>query len=984
MNHSLLGKMRMLRRTFFVLMLTLLLASMLTLAFNIQPVKASGTIYIRADGSIDPPDAPISTVDNVTYVLTGNITSDADGIVMERNNIIVDGNGYTIQGAGGGKGIDLSGRTNVTVKNAQITGFFYGVYLNSSSNNIVSGNKATANVYHISLQSSSNNNISGNCVINSGGPGVSSGWGIHVAFSSSNSICGNNAANNEWGINIGDSSNNTMTGNNMTNGWVGINIYHSSNNTITGNKIANNQIGIEFSNSSNNTIYHNNFIDNRGRQVYIYSYVSINVWDNGYPSGGNYWSDYTGTDANGDGIGDTPYVIDVNNQDRYPLTHPWSPLPVHNINTGLGYATIQEAINANETLDGHTIFVETGTYYENVVMNKTLSLIGENKDTTIIDGGNDFEAIALRIIVNNIVFRGFTTKVGGMLSVNMLLNETDNTLIADNNLMRGELEPSGIRVYSSANITLTRNNITGYGPGVVLFNSSCVSIAENRIVEGSAGVGLVKSFNNTVTRNNLTEICGSAILLSESFNNTIADNKITGWVHPTYGYSGAGIQLRAYPGENGSSNNTFYDNEIRNCSFGILVPYYVGGALHHNNIFLRNNVENNNYGAELWHSFNFTFKDNRFSDNKYGFGVYGFDLLDYIQDIDSSNTVDGKLVYYWVNQQNRRVPEDAGYVALINSTDITAKNLDLKNNGQGLLLAYTKNSLITSNNITNNNRGIHIDSSSNSSIIGNNITANNFDGIRIEYSSNNSISGNNITENKRCGVYFQDSSNNTIHHNNFINNTNQAYSYGSANVWDDGYPSGGNYWSDYTGVDVKSGSDQNETGSDGIGDTPYDIYTNNRDRYPLMGLFNMFDAGTWNGLAYNVDVVSNSTVSDFHFDPQEGPFLEFNVTGQEGTAVFCRVAIPKNLLWAQDGQWIVLVGDVPVTNYTTASDQNYTYLYFTYGHSIKTVQITGTNVIPELPSTTIATLLMILAMLATAFATRKIRKEASKLRVKPL
>jgi len=141
-----------------------------------------------------------------------------------------------------------------------------------------------------------------------------------------------------------------------------------------------------------------------------------------------------------------------------------------------------------------------------------------------------------------------------------------------------------------------------------------------------------------------------------------------------------------------------------------------------------------------------------------------------------------------------------------------------------------------------------------------------------------------------------------------------------------------------------------------------------------MAPYSTFDAGNWNGTTYNADVVSNSTVSDFHFNPQEGPCLRFNVTGEEGTVGFCRVAIPKDLLWAEDGQWIVLVEGVPITNYTTASDQKYTYLYFTYSHSTNTVQITGTNVIPELPSTMITSLFMILAVLALAFTRRFQRK----------
>ena len=87
----------------------------------------------------------------------------------------------------------------------------------------------------------------------------------------------------------------------------------------------NNKLAILFFEASNNILYHNNFINNE--QV-CSSYSSKNVWDNGYPSGGNYWSDYEerhpdAEELDGSGIWNTPYVIDEYNQDNYPINDLW-------------------------------------------------------------------------------------------------------------------------------------------------------------------------------------------------------------------------------------------------------------------------------------------------------------------------------------------------------------------------------------------------------------------------------------------------------------------------------------------------------------------------------------------------------------------------------------------------------------------------------------------------------------------------------------
>jgi parallel beta-helix repeat protein len=128
-------------------------------------------------------------------------------------------------------------------------------------------------------------------------------------------LSGNNVANNYDGIGLDSTSGNTLSGNNVTaNNQYGILLNSSSNNVLSGNNVTNSEYGIELSASSSNFIFHNNFVDNTNQ---VSTEFSANTWDDG--SRGNCWSDYNGIDANHDGVGDTPYVIDANNVDHYPL-----------------------------------------------------------------------------------------------------------------------------------------------------------------------------------------------------------------------------------------------------------------------------------------------------------------------------------------------------------------------------------------------------------------------------------------------------------------------------------------------------------------------------------------------------------------------------------------------------------------------------------------------------------------------------------------
>ncbi|MDH5690300.1 MAG: rhodanese-like domain-containing protein [Candidatus Bathyarchaeota archaeon] len=130
--------------------------------------------------------------------------------------------------------------------------------------------------------------------------------------------------------------------------------------------------------------------------------------------------------------------------------------------------------------------------------------------------------------------------------------------------------------------------------------------------------------------------------------------------------------------------------------------------------------------------------------------------------------------------------------------------------------------------------GVHVQDSHDVNVTDNLIRDNGF-GIKLDYSSYKTIiARNNITNNTE-GITVRTSSDNMFYHNNLVNNIYQAFAFrAESNAWDDGYPSGGNYWSDYLGVDEKMGQYQNVDGSDGIGDIQYLIDEYNQDNYPLM------------------------------------------------------------------------------------------------------------------------------------------------------
>jgi parallel beta-helix repeat protein len=500
------------------------------------------------------------------------------------------------------------------------------------------------------------------------------------------------------------------------------------------------------------------------------------------------------------------------------------------------------------------------------------------------------------------------------LTGNITTGDADGMVVERDNIVidgagytvSGNRRGTGIMLTDRTNVTARKMTVCYFDEGILLRNSSESVLSDNNVtINQWGGITLsFSSFNNTLSRN---KVAGSVngIHLSNSSGNALFDNNIIG--------NNIGIVFGQY-----SSDNRLLGNEVRENSLGGIELYpYSDNNVFSDNIVLDNGYQANvGYGIEFMSSSNNTLSGNVMGGNRYNLGVEGSALSHYLHSIDASNQVNGRSVHYLMNQSDIMINADTypevGYLGLVNCVNVTVQGLNLTNNCQGVLVAFTNDSRISDNNVQNNAygivlgssfdniisrnnvtssqmfgivlgsmqgspdfssnnnilsgnniadthyyNGIWLISSSNNTLVDNNVTAsfqdgimlsqssnnntlfrnnviNNDYGIYLHSSSNNNVSGNNIANN-HDGIQLSDSSSNSIYHNNFIDNKVQVFLYsGEVNTWDDGYPFGGNFWSDYNGTDIYQGPYQDATGSDGIGDAPYIVDVSNADNYPLM------------------------------------------------------------------------------------------------------------------------------------------------------
>ena len=506
-----------------------------------------------------------------------------------------------------------------------------------------------------------------------------------------------------------------------------------------------------------------------------------------------------------------------------------SDYPVHNINKSTHYSTIQSALDDADS--GNEIHVDRGTYYENVKVNKSVTLVGAGADVTIVNASNPNDHV-FNVTVNSVNITGF--KVTGATSDQnagfYLYNTRYNNIIGNN----ASNNWAGFYLYSSSNNNITGNNASNNMNGIYLgYSSNNNNLTDNNASNNFQGIYLYSSSNNNIKGNNVLNNSYGIIISDSSSNNNITGNNFLS--NNTYG-----IYL-VY-----SNNNNLKDNKASNNTYGILL------LSSSNNNITGNNASNNFQVGICLHSSsnnNTLIGNNANLNNYYGINLESFSNNNTLSGNNVSNNSAGILLNYYSNNNTIRdnnASNNSIGIYLGASSNNTLGSNNANSNFVGISLSASNNNTLSDNNFSNNYRGIYLNAYCNNNTLSGNNANSNIEGIVLVYSSNNTLSSNYVNSNANYGIYLESFNNNFIY-NNIFNNTNntQFYFYGSnINTWNTTRQSspniiggpylGGNFWAYPNGTGFSQTC--TNTNSDDICDSPYILDANNTDYLPLTSI----------------------------------------------------------------------------------------------------------------------------------------------------
>jgi parallel beta-helix repeat protein len=409
-----------------------------------------------------------------------------------------------------------------------------------------------------------------------------------------------------------------------------------------------------------------------------------------------------------------------------------------------------------------------------------------------------------------------------------------------------------------------------------------------------------------------------------------------------------GVEVANFTVKTDVGSVAVYASSASNCSIinNKIFSSYTGVRFEHanNSVFRNNFLEKNRKGIDLENWSYGIIQDNIFINNTQAIWMVS----------SSYNTICSNTIVDPVRAGI--MLEDSSNYNVVYGNNISRFLGDPQISNEGVTILQSSYNRIYKNLVTKITWACNVEIGSYNMIYKNRVVTNG-KGLTMGLSSYNEFYSNHV-EGNEIGLYLSGPCmHNLVHHNNFINNEQQCFhSHDYPDYLDDGYPSGGNYWSDYNGTDEFSGQFQNETGSDGIGDMPYKITEVNVDHYPLMSPAKIFEATTPEPMPSEIELISNSTISNFEADMNTGA-IRFTVSGDTGIG-YCRITIPNTIVYGMwGGNYSVLVDGVDPLRVENWTDNTNTYVYFTYHHSTHEVTI-----VPESP------LMAILPLMASTIA----------------
>jgi len=480
---------------------------------------------------------------------------------------------------------------------------------------------------------------------------------------------------------------------------------------------------------------------------------------------------------------------------------------------------IQDLIdNANP---GDTIYIPSGIYYENIIINKSISLIGEDKNTTIIDG-NGIDSVIL-IVADWVNVSKFTIQnSSSYYDAGIVISSHNNSIFCNNimnNLGYGIVLGSE---YSLINNNIINNNISNNNGGIVSWACRNLTICNNTFINNKNGLSLEFYCHYCEIKNNILKDNDDGLVLIDSSSNIIENNIFSecgmfvgGW-HGSHrntisnntffnnglsiGWNMWGVAKENYVKDNIANgkplvylynksdidisnesgqiilidcdNITIQNQKISNTTTGI---YLLGSV---DCYIINNNIGNNNEGIGLFIGSDYTIiKNNTITNNQVGITEHEINDNYLINNIISHNEIGYQGFWVDTSMKDNRVENNILGICINNQYQPVqrfrlSENI-IKDNAIGFEINKTDNCIVENNTILENEIGIQISNSNNNTITNNKISSNQEEGILLINSYDNKISENSITENED-GIELEDSNHNIICNNQINLNTDHG------------------------------------------------------------------------------------------------------------------------------------------------------------------------------------------------------------------